>query len=1000
MLRLRASSCGRRAAPLYQIYDSAITNRDNPLKFRELPSAVESRGAPLIDMIEGLRAALADRYHVERELGRGGMATVYLARDLRHARLVALKLLRPDLASALGPERFLREVQITAGLSHPHILTLFDSGIVPSVDGAGIPYYAMAYVEGESLRARLEREQQMGLDDALRIAREVAEALGYAHQLGIVHRDIKPENILLSNGRAVVADFGIARALDVAGGDRLTGTGLALGTPSYMSPEQAADSRRLDGRSDIYSLGCMLYEMLAGQPPFTGPTAQSILARHSIDPVPSLRTVRPTVPHAVDRAIAKALAKVPADRWSTAAEFADALEASSLGRTDGARSWPFGDRMVRRGILGFAALGVAALGYMALRGNGSGSTESLLARGVLRERERVLVADFDVRGTDTLLSGVVTTAFRIDLSQSPSVTLVSPTQVAEVLARMRRPITGRLDAALAREIAVRDGIKGVVVGEVASAGRQYLLSAQLLSAGTGEVLAARRETARDSTELIRAVDRLSETLREKIGESLKRLRSDPPLERVTTPSLAALRRYAGAMRAGDREGDLDKAIVLLEEAIALDSGFAMAYRSLAIYLSNRGGEFDRMMEAYRQALARQDRLTERERYLTRADYRAELYDHQEAIAAYRSLLDAYPGDLEPMNNLAAQYSIMGDFARAEPLFQRAMALDSSFWPSYANLVEAQVGLAKFAEAKLTLRLGKARYPDSPYLDVVATQLDASNDDYRSAEAHARALVNRHGAAWRATGGDLLGQLATVQGRLAEADGHWRSTMSANAGDAAAHLANAVDLAFLDVWFRNAPARGLEQIEKSLAGHVLDSLKPLDRPYTSLAFLYAAAGRPRLARTMLSEYERVVAQPERRPGEAGRRRAWGYVALAEGRVDDAIGEFRQAQWAACPACSLPDLARAYDRAGQLDSAMAVYQRYVTTPDLIRLRHDVLHLAGAYRRLGELHHVRGNREEATRFFTSFTELWQHCDPELKPQVAPARAALARLKAPRHQ
>jgi serine/threonine-protein kinase len=266
-----------------------------------------------------------ERYHIERELGRGIMATVYLARDLKHDRPVALKVLRPELATSTEAKRFLREIAIAAGLHHPHILQLYDSGAVESAGKPPSLYYVMPFAGGESLRSRLTKEVQLPLEDALRIAREVADALAYAHLRGIVHRDIKPENLLLESGHALVADFGIAHALDIAGGERLSLSGVTLGSPSYMSPEQAAASLGIDGRSDIYSLGCVLYEMLAGEPPFGGRTTVAILARHAADPVPSLRTVRPDVPVAIERAVSRALAKAPADRFPTASEFGEAL---------------------------------------------------------------------------------------------------------------------------------------------------------------------------------------------------------------------------------------------------------------------------------------------------------------------------------------------------------------------------------------------------------------------------------------------------------------------------------------------------------------------------------------------------------------------------------------------------------------------------------------------------------------------------------------------------
>jgi serine/threonine-protein kinase len=316
--------------------------------------------------LERLKAALAERYRVQRELGRGGMATVYLAHDLKHDRSVALKVLKPELAAVLGPERFLREIRLTARLDHPHILSLLDSG-----EAEGLLYYVMPYVQGESLRDRLKRERQLPLEDALQITREVADALSYAHSHGIVHRDIKPENILLAGEHARVADFGIARAVTAAGGETLTETGVALGTPVYMSPEQAAGDRALDGRSDIYSLGCVTYEMLAGQPPYTGATAAAILARKSLEAAPSLRVVREAVPPAVEAAIAKALARVPADRFGTASQFAEAIDhaGGAVEPVPPARPW-----ILRRPL----HLAVAAANVMAV----------LIAVGVMQFRSR------------------------------------------------------------------------------------------------------------------------------------------------------------------------------------------------------------------------------------------------------------------------------------------------------------------------------------------------------------------------------------------------------------------------------------------------------------------------------------------------------------------------------------------------------------------------------------------------------------------------------------
>ncbi len=336
---------------------------------------------PLADPLDALRGALAERYRIERELGAGGMATVYLAEDLKHHRNVAIKVLHAELSAILGPERFLKEIELTANLQHPHILPLFDSG-----SAEGLLFYVMPFVEGESLRERLSREKQLSISDALRIAKEAADALEYAHKRGVVHRDIKPENILLQNGHALVADFGIALAVQQAGGQRMTQTGLSLGTPQYMSPEQAMGEREISARSDIYSLGAVTYEMLSGDPPFTGSTAQAIVAQVLTTEPRSLTTQRKSVPAHVDDAIATALEKLPADRFASAGEFAAALDGGTSTRPS-RRAPPAARATSRRATLGWAAAGLVigfALGAAWLRYRSeSARAEEVTRRSIL-----------------------------------------------------------------------------------------------------------------------------------------------------------------------------------------------------------------------------------------------------------------------------------------------------------------------------------------------------------------------------------------------------------------------------------------------------------------------------------------------------------------------------------------------------------------------------------------------------------------------------------------
>ena len=304
-----------------------------------------------MDELTRLTIALADRYEIEREIGKGGMATVYLARDVRHDRRVAVKLLNPELGAVLGVERFLSEIRVTANLQHPNLLPLFDSGEVD-----GLLFYVMPFVEGESLRARLARERQLPVDEAVRIAISVCGALDYAHRHGVIHRDLKPENILLNDGQPLVADFGIALAVSNAGGARVTQTGLSLGTPQYMSPEQATGDRVIDGRTDIYSVGAVAYEMFAGEPPHAAATAQGVIAKLMTEEPRPLTVLRRSVPPHVDAAVRHALEKLPADRFATAREFADALQAKG-----GAWRVPIGATRPRPGVLVAASLGVAAL---------------------------------------------------------------------------------------------------------------------------------------------------------------------------------------------------------------------------------------------------------------------------------------------------------------------------------------------------------------------------------------------------------------------------------------------------------------------------------------------------------------------------------------------------------------------------------------------------------------------------------------------------------------
>ncbi len=640
------------------------------------------------DLIDRLREALASRYEIQSELGSGGMATVYLARDLKHDRQVAVKVLRPEIAAAFGADRFLREIEILARLQHPHILGLYDSG-----EADGFLFYVMPYVEGESLRDRLEREQQLPLEDALRVFREVIDGLSHAHSLGVIHRDIKPENILLSGGHALVADFGIARAVSVAGGDRLTRTGIVVGTPAYMSPEQASGSEKVDARSDIYSLGCVLYEMLGGEPPHTGPTPQAILARQLSGEVRSLTPLRSTVSTTLDAAIKRALAPAPADRYATAYEFKRAIEEPETIPTPPPHALPVPDRRRPNRVIAFTVIVlaiVAAAVLVAVRFIGG---EEAAVDG------RIGVAVFPFRsggGEADRWSEQLPDLLATALDGTPGVRVADPWSLWRTLrpersARAQSPV----DPAEALQLARGARAEQFVLGSLAADSRTLNLTARIYRAGIADPLHA---IALDGP--IDSVAALVQQLAvEIIGQIWPRdsVPTVPQLDRYTTRSADALKAYLHAKEAM-RRGQVDEAEAAIDTALALDSTFALALvdaisiKSWAQYM--RGEPFELMGLAERANLYA-DSLSERNRLRAVAALASVRTDGAAAAEAASRILEIDSTDFDAWNSLTYYHMAYGwqygaDERDALRASSKALQLDSSHVPALASRVELEL----------------------------------------------------------------------------------------------------------------------------------------------------------------------------------------------------------------------------------------------------------------------------------------------------------------------
>jgi tRNA A-37 threonylcarbamoyl transferase component Bud32/TolB-like protein len=839
----------------------------------------------LAELQDRLTSALADRYTIEREIGRGGMATVFLAADVKHERRVAVKVFRPELAHMLGPERFLREVKLTAQLHHPHILPLYDSGVA-----AGLLYYVMPYVEGESLRDRLARERQLPLDDALRITRQVADALSYAHSRDVIHRDIKPENILLESGHAVVADFGIARAITAAGGSQLTETGIAIGTPAYMSPEQAAGSADLDGRSDLYALGCVLYEMLAGEPPITGPSVPVVLARKSVEAPPTVRRLRSAVPEAVERVLTRALAVVPADRPRTALEFAEQLATAEGTSRAGAAfqtvaAAPGGRRVHWLAfVTALVVLGGAAGLWWVREQRANGAAAQAATR--------VVVLPFENQTGDPTQEPIGRMAadwITEGLARSSEVQVVPNLVVLQTLAGLRQASAGAGGKVPIQELdrLTQSGL--AVAGSYYRRGDALEFHAEILDIDAGRALGVVDPVLGRPDDPTAAIDTVRLRVMGVLAARLHWAGWEIPAS-VQPPSYDTYRAYAEGMSRWI-EGNYQEAGALFEHAFTLDSTYlrALILASTAYRNAGRGAQADSLLEFL---VERRDRLSPYDQYRLDWGLAGLRGDREAQLAAIRAAVRLVPvgtARFALITSLEAVNRPREALAELEDVLRNGTLEGGTAWYAiWDRRTELYHILGRHERELEVAREGRARLPGS--LPLMAC------------EGRALAALGRIDEL-RALSDDILGQ--RVEPGATPGDFVLSIAEELRAHAHAAEAAEAADRAL--AWYHAQPpamlARGWRSdLQASLlyarerwadAAALRDSLPiedvdPVDGPGTR-GVLAARLGLADSARAIATRLARLE-----RPRLNGQNTLWrARIAAVLGEKDSAVALLRQA-----------------------------------------------------------------------------------------------------------
>ncbi len=1020
------------------------------------------------------------QYTILEQLGSGGMGVVYKAKDTKLGRVVALKFLPPQFSSDEGAKRrFMQEAQAASALDDPHICTIHD--IAEAEDGQ--LFIVMAFYDGTTLKYLVDSED-LDIERATSIARQAALGLGTAHANGIVHRDVKPANIMVTErGIVKILDFGVAK---LGESSDLTREGSTIGTAAYMSPEQAR-GESVDYRSDIWSIGAMLYELLSGKRPFGGgyeaAVAYSILNE---DPAPLS-----DIPEELAAIVASALSKDPSARPTSAVDLANALApfagasvvqtrerpalvsspteqapqlqaiilrftvgaAVALGalyaamialglpdwvfpvgvllaliglpiilysasldkqrafldsgerkKLTGLRAWLTTKRAYQGGMLAAGGLLIAILGFVGLRAAGIGPFATLISGGTLSEQDLLVIADFDNTTEDASLGFTVTEAFRIDLSQSSAVRLMDRSAVKSTLQRMQVNADTTLSSNLALQIAEREGAKGVIEGDITAAGAGFILNARILSGTDGSQLAAFRESARSDADILDAIDRLSAKLREGIGESLIEIRSDRPLEQVTTSNTEALRLYTQAMEMSSA-GNMEEALELLRRVAEMDSTFAMGYRKQAVLMRNLGYPSDSVATAIRKGYALRDRLPLRERLLLEAYYEGEIEeDPDEQIRIYEDVLRRYPYEETALNNLSLLYNSRQRFEESEPLLRRALEVEDGA-VFYGNLIYSVTQQGRLDDALTEIERYDEALPGLTRAAVFRVENFYLRDDFEAAEAWADSMETRaNGAADLQSAKNNQDNIRIAQGKIVEAKTYRddRQKIARDRFPESDPVRRERDSLFsaMDYAHEVALITGDNRVWRSLLDEVVEhwNSNPQEEdadPYAFFAVTLATMGFPEEAQGWVDQHEAFHERTGEEMSDNGRAIA-AYTSALNGNdiqaaideIEDAISNF------SCLRCWRDALGDLELLQGNLSGAIQQYEEFTSRIDGAALYSDEGTMAVGLFRLGDMYEQRGDLDPAIEAYTRMAERWKDADAVLQPQVEEAQRRIQAL------